>query len=287
MTIMEIINATEQLSEVNFGHFVDKIEFLNSGFFQFAKVLRFGGLHQAFLERPITLFAPTNDAMRKFKGRKDENLALNHMSNVAILENQLEESLVSLVTGNPPLWITRDRSPFDGNTRIFINQAQIIQADIKARSPKGDKQILHVIDSVLDPLIPISLRESTYLVNLDAKKLLEKSSIYDLDGYRLRIFNGQAELNQRTHMFGVEGQHTFFLPVDRAFEVNVQLTGYDYERNNYREQAPSGARINKDLVDQSVIESHIVPHRLLFTSHAPTGKTETFMYFQRMDILNI
>ena len=78
MTIMEIINATEQLSEVNFGYFVDKIEFLNSGFFQFAKVLRFGGLHQAFLERPITLFAPTNDAMRKFKGRKDENHELGY-----------------------------------------------------------------------------------------------------------------------------------------------------------------------------------------------------------------
>ncbi len=34
----------------------------------------------------------------------------------------------------------------------------------------------------------------------------------------------------RTHMFGVPGQHTFFLPVDSAFDVSVQLTGYDYER---------------------------------------------------------
>jgi hypothetical protein len=31
-------------------------------------------------------------------------------------------------------------------------------------------------------------------------------------------------------MFGVPGQHTFFLPVDSAFDVSVQLTGYDYER---------------------------------------------------------
>ena len=79
--------------------------------------------------------------------------------------------------------------------------------------------------------------------------------------------------------------------IDSAFNVNVQLTGYDYERNNVREKIP-GARINKvkflrtknfkilfiiyflfqDLVDASVVESHIVPHRLLFTSHAPTGK---------------
>ena len=34
----------------------------------------------------------------------------------------------------------------------------------------------------------------------------------------------------RTHMFGVPGQHTFFLPVDSAFDVSVQLSGYDYER---------------------------------------------------------
>ena len=34
----------------------------------------------------------------------------------------------------------------------------------------------------------------------------------------------------RTHMFGVPGQHTFFFPVDSAFDVSVQLSGYDYER---------------------------------------------------------
>ena len=132
---------------------------------------------------------------------------------------------------------------------------------------------MHVIDSVLEPLVPISLRESAeYMVNLDAKKLLSKSTLYDLSGFRLRIFNGQSDLNQKTHMFGVRGQHTFFLPIDSAFNVNVQLTGYDYERNNPREKPLSGARINKDLVDASVVESHIVPYRLLFTSHAPTGK---------------
>ena len=73
--------------------------------FQFGKILKYVGLHQAFLNRPITLFIPTNDAMKKYKGVKDENLALNHMANVAILAHQLDESLVSLVTGSPPLWV--------------------------------------------------------------------------------------------------------------------------------------------------------------------------------------
>ena len=81
---------------------------------------------------------------------------------------------------------------------------------------RGDQQIMHVINSVLEPLVPISLRESSqYMVNLNARKLLSKSTLYDLSGFRLRIFNGQSDLNQKTHMFGVPGQHTFFLPIDR------------------------------------------------------------------------
>ena len=51
--------------------------------------------------------------MFKYKGLKDENLALNHMANVAILAHQLDDSLVSLVTGSPPLWVR--------NQSLFLN----------------------------------------------------------------------------------------------------------------------------------------------------------------------
>ena len=34
-------------------------------------------------------------------------------------------------------------------------------------------------------------------------------------------------------------------------------------------------RVRKELVDARVIEGHIVPHRLLFTSQAPTGEFQT------------
>ena len=83
------------------------------------------------------------------------------------------------------------------------------------------------------------------------------------------------------------GQHTFFLPVDAAFEVNVQLTGYDYERHNHREKPQSGPKIDKDLVDASVVESHIVPHRLLFTSHAPTMEYPTVAWLPDRYVLLI
>jgi hypothetical protein len=39
-------------------------------------------------------------------------------------------------------------------------------------------QVLHIIDSVLEPLVPTSLREAEYFVQLDAKKLLTKGRFY-------------------------------------------------------------------------------------------------------------
>ena len=57
-------------------------------------------------------------------------------------------------------------------------------------------QILHIIDSVLEPLVPISLRDAEYFVKLDAKKLLTKSTLYDLGGHRTRAFYQQADENR-------------------------------------------------------------------------------------------
>ena len=74
--------------------------------------------------------------MINYLAKRGENLALNHMINVAIFENQMQESLVSLVTGSPNLWITKDRSPINGQDRVFVNQAEIIQSDIQARSSR-------------------------------------------------------------------------------------------------------------------------------------------------------
>ena len=42
--------------------------------FQFGKVLQYYGHHQVFLDRPITLLVPTNEAMLKYKGKRQDNL---------------------------------------------------------------------------------------------------------------------------------------------------------------------------------------------------------------------
>ena len=115
---------------------------------------RTNGLHTAYLDRQITLFAPIDRAVRQWKSEKElvnkyhrvrlisycpldksdiineilysvpcklinqyfqtdidnENLILNHMTNVAVKTHQMtERKLSSLVTGGPPLWITRHR----------------------------------------------------------------------------------------------------------------------------------------------------------------------------------
>ena len=49
----------------------------------------------------------------------------------------------------------------------------------------------------------------------------------------------------------------------------------------------SSGRIRKDLVDQRVVEGHIVPHRLIFTSHAPTAEYQTVAWLPQRDGLKV
>ncbi len=102
---------------------------------QFAEILDLEGLHRAFFGRQVTLFAPNNAAIREFTGRRTESLILNHMANVALTVDQFPEKLISLVTGNPPLWISRSRRG------VFVNQAKLVRSNIRARSDRGDEQV--------------------------------------------------------------------------------------------------------------------------------------------------
>jgi len=57
----------------------------------------------------------------------------------------------------------------------------------------------------------------------------------------------------RTHMFGVPGQHTFFFPVDSAFDVSVQLSGYDYERGRPTGLNKMGVSENFNFIEEMAI----------------------------------
>ena len=112
--------------------------------FQFSTILDLEGLHRAFLSRQVTLFAPSNAAVAAFKaagGRSTEDLVLNHLANIALGTEQLPDRLSSLVTGNPPLWVSRERRGRDGRVDTFVNQARIVRPDLAARSERGDEQV--------------------------------------------------------------------------------------------------------------------------------------------------
>ena len=76
---------------------------------QFLTELQRPGLHQAYMARQVTLLVPTNAAMAEYRGRRGEDLVLNHVINQIVLEEALVTGarLSSLVVGSPPLWVTR------------------------------------------------------------------------------------------------------------------------------------------------------------------------------------
>ena len=54
---------------------------------QFTNLLKqVKGVHTAYLDNYVTVFAPSNDAMNKYKGPKDENFLLHHMGKCYTLE---------------------------------------------------------------------------------------------------------------------------------------------------------------------------------------------------------
>ena len=81
------------------------------------------------------MLVPTNEAMQEFRGRRGEDLVLNHIINSIVLEDQLGDRLSSLVTGSPPIWVTR-RSVW-----LYFNQARAVERDIKLQSDSGEEQV--------------------------------------------------------------------------------------------------------------------------------------------------
>ena len=173
------------------------------------------GLHQAYMSRQVTILVPSNRAMQEYRGRRGENLVLNHLINSIVIEDQLGPRLNSLVTGSPPIWITK-RSAW-----LYFNHARTLERNINLNSDTGEEQKMFIIDSVLEPLLPISAKNATFSQDVTAGKLLEKSTLYNLgDNGWTRIFYHLTKTNKRDVMFEVAGRHTFFLPVDTAFDVS-------------------------------------------------------------------
>nr|XP_026496791.1 fasciclin-1 isoform X1 [Vanessa tameamea] len=202
--------------------------------------------------RQMTLFAPTNQAFQRYNGEMDDSLVLFHISNLATTLSNLDYSISSELDGNPPLWITRRREAMHDD--IYVNNAKVdISRSYQAINRNGKLQVLHVIDQVLQPLLPLGQSAvGSPVYNPNAYQFLEHSDVFNIEQHRLRSFRQKVNQLQKKEVFNADGRHTFFIPVDEGFKPTTR----------------------SDLIDAKVVDGHVIPHHVLFTQATP--ETEEF-----------
>ncbi|XP_045765783.1 fasciclin-1 isoform X3 [Maniola jurtina] len=200
--------------------------------------------------RQMTLFAPTNEAFQRYSGEMDDSLVLFHISNLATTLANLDYSISSELDGNPPLWITRRRDTMHDD--IYVNNAKVdISRSYQATNRNGKLQVLHVIDQVLQPLLPLGQSSGgSPVYNPNAYQFLEHSDVFNVGPHRLRSFRQKVNQLQKKEVFNADGRHTFFIPVDEGFKPTTR----------------------SDLIDAKVVDGHVIPHQVLFTQATPDTK---------------
>lgn len=197
--------------------------------------------------RHVTVFAPTNRAFQKYNGTT-KNLVLYHMSNFPKTIENLGDSISSELEGNPPLWVTRKASTH--GEEVYINNAKILteQSNFQSKvSVGGDvkTQVLHIINEVLEPVRSNSPEIPIY--NPNAFEFLNQSEILDIGSHRVRTFRQRVTKENKAEVFKADGRYTFLIPVEEGFKP-----------------AP-----RPEKVDRVVIDGHVIPNHVLFTSPTP------------------
>lgn len=195
--------------------------------------------------RQVTIFAPTNEAFQRYSGTLDESLVLYHMINLAKTIDQLGSVVSSELEGNPPLWITLRKDV--NHDDVFINNGKILLPHSNFVSTlNGKRQVLHVIDEVLTPVVP-SKTTTAPLYNPNALQFLFQSENVDIGTHRLRNFRQKVNQTNKTNIYNDDGKHTFFIPVDEGFLPSQRA----------------------DMLDDKVIDGHVIPNHVLFSSATP------------------
>ncbi|XP_076766387.1 fasciclin 1 Fas1 domain-containing isoform X2 [Xylocopa sonorina] len=197
--------------------------------------------------RHVTVFAPTNRAFQKYNGTT-KNLVLYHMSNFPKTIENLGDSISSELEGNPPLWVTR--KPSTHGEDVYINNAKILQerSNFQSKVPVGSDmktQVLHIINEVLEPIRSNSAEMPIY--NPNAFEFLNQSEHLDLGVHRVRIFRQRILQEKKQEVFKAEGRYTFFIPVEEGFQPSPR----------------------PEKVDRVVIDGHVIPNHILFTTPTP------------------
>ncbi|XP_018567440.1 fasciclin-1-like [Anoplophora glabripennis] len=185
---------------------------------------------------PLTVFVPENRAFDQYEGEIYSDLAFYHMSfEVKTLKLlRTTNALQSANLDNPPLWITKV------NDDIYVNSAKILQdkSNYVSRSRSGDmgqQQVLHVIDSVLDPII------NSPKFSPNAYDFLTSVHNWNIGSKTITKFHQKAQDNRLLNVFKEKSPHTFFIPVDSGIDTRKY-----------------------QMIDRKVLLRHVVPNHVLF-----------------------
>lgn len=214
--------------------------------------------------RQMTLFAPTNEAFQRYSGDMDDSLVLYHISNLATTLTNLDYAISSELDGNPPLWVTRRRDTMHDD--VYVNNAKVyVTRSYQAFNRNNKRQVLHVIDQVLQPLQPHGPGSiSSPVYNPNAYQFLEHSDVFNIGQHRLRTFRQKVNQLQKSKVFNADGRHTFFIPVDDGFKPTTR----------------------SDLIDEKVVDGHVIPRHVLFTHATPdTQEFETLAFGDNVKVI--
>ncbi|KAL3219166.1 hypothetical protein MRX96_030615 [Rhipicephalus microplus] len=200
-----------------------------STFYQLAERVK---LFVAYSESTdITCFAPTNDAIDRFRETYPNKIieVTYHVVSLNLAEDNLPSSVPTIAKGSPHLYLTRARDRF-----FFVNNAKVTRR--RELTFEQYKQKLYVIDDVLEAFIPTSG------VTPNAFEFLNQPSIYNLN-HRLVFFHSRVQMTYEQSLFTEDGMHTFFVPVDDA----------------------DPAKRTRVEIDKYVVRGHVIKNRRLFT----------------------
>ncbi|XP_052749257.1 fasciclin-1 [Galleria mellonella] len=232
---------------------------------QFLSLLERNAVANTSLQyRQLTMFAPTNEAFQRYNGEMDDSLVLYHISNLATTLTNLDYAISSEFDGNPPLWVTRRKDHMHDD--IYINNAKVyVSRSFQSTNRNGKRQVLHVIDQVLQPLQPHGPGSSSSSVyNPNAYQFLEHSDEFNIGQHRLRSFRQKVNQLQKKEVFNADGRNTFFIPVDEGFKPTTR----------------------SDLIDEKVVDGHVIPHHVLFTQATrDTQEYETLAFSDNVKVI--
>ncbi|CAH1165815.1 unnamed protein product [Phyllotreta striolata] len=147
--------------------------------------------------------------------------------------------------GNPPLWVTRrGEDIYINNARIIQDKSNYVSRTIGGHGGVVKRQVLHVIDAILDPVIASPASPPT------AWNLLQDISTWRFGAAKtVANFLTKVRETKTQYAFDQTGSgHTFFLPLDAGFDP--------YQFN---------------AVDRDIVYGHVVPFYVLFTAPTPRG----------------